>query len=107
MIPTITQEMLECIEKHLPAIHKAEDCRYDAIKKTLTFEDCRFAAFHLETKKYFTLHCMFGHAFMIGLLRHYESIEQYEICLEIVSSINQMNNLVNTNFSTKEYEKIK
>ena len=86
------------------AITYAESVRFEAIGHPLRFNDYKSASFWLDEKDYFTLHAMFGHAFMIGLLRYYEGVEDYTRCAEIVAGIKYMSKVSKTDFSTTNYE---
>lgn len=68
----------------------------------MLFEDCKSASFHLDTDGYFSLQCLFGHAFMIGLLKYYESTEDYERCEKIKKAIEQINYITGLTLPTND-----
>lgn len=92
----------ERLEANLPAITFGEAYRYNEIGNVMLFEDCRQASLYLDTGNYFTLQCLFGHAFMIGILKYFETVEDYERCSEIKKAIEEMNRITKLNLPTND-----
>jgi len=102
-----TKELLDCFAKHSAAIEMAAACRTESINRPfkISVSDWNSLVFNIEARQWFTLHCYYGHAFMIGLLKYYEQEDNYEICAEIKKDIELMSNVAKEELSTNSYPK--
>lgn len=98
----LTTYGLERLEENLPAIEYGEAYRYKQIKRVMTYDNVRQASLYLDTHDYFILQLLFGHAFMIGILKYYEENEQYERCQKIKEAIEKINAITKQEFATNE-----
>ncbi len=57
--------------------------------------------FYIQSGNFETLMLMFGHPFLIQLLRYYEHEQEFETCAKIVERIKRYNELAKDNLSYK------
>ena len=72
----------------------------DAVKFTIDDKCIESLTLYLTTHKYDTIMYLYGHGFLIELLKMYEECEKYEECQLIVCDIMTHNKIHNDNLKT-------
>ena len=82
-------------------IYEIRESNPDAVKFVVKQQDVKRILFYLKIRKYDTLMYLYGHPFLLGILKMFEKYENYEQCEEIVKQIKAHNNLFENNITTK------
>lgn len=82
-------------------IYEIRDRNPDAVKFVIDESTCKTVHFYLMTKKFDTIMYLFGHSFLLEIMKTLEQFEIYEGCAEIVKQIQEHNKLVNDNLKTE------
>ena len=72
-----------------------------AVGFVVTPGDIKTILLYLKSKKYDTIMYLYGHPFLLEILKQFEAVENYEVCEEIVKQITAHNNLFENNLKTK------
>jgi len=82
-------------------IYEIRERNPSAVKFTVTPGDVKTILLYLKTRKYDTIMYLYGHPFLLEILKMFEENENYEECSEIVKQIKEHNKLFENNISTK------
>jgi len=81
-------------------IYEIRERNPDAVKFVVTPTEVKTILFFLKIKKYDTLMYLYGHQFLIEIMKTFEAVENYEECVEIVKQIQAHNNYFKENIPT-------
>lgn len=71
-----------------------------SVRFVVTPGDVKTILLYLKTKKYDTIMYLYGHPFLLEILKTFEKYENYEECNEIVKQINAHNDLFENKLKT-------
>ena len=82
-------------------IYEIRESNPNAVRFVVTPRDVSTVLLYMKTQKYDTLMYLYGHPFLLEIMRIFESAENYEECAEIVKQIEAHNSLYENNITTK------